>query len=91
MPVTEHASAKINANGRIVIPAAIREEMGLRPGDSVVLTLEDGILHVESYRSVIRKVQDEMQKYVKPGVLASEELIAERREEARREMEEALG
>jgi AbrB family looped-hinge helix DNA binding protein len=91
MSVTEHANAKINANGRIVIPAAIREEMGLRPGDSVVLTLEDGVLHVESYRSVIRKVQDEMQKYAKPGVLASEELIAERREEARREREEALG
>jgi hypothetical protein len=65
--------------------------MGVKAGDDMVLTLEDGVLRVESYRAVIRKIQEEMQQYKKPGVLVSEEFIAERREEARREREEGLG
>jgi AbrB family looped-hinge helix DNA binding protein len=85
------ADAKVNENGRILIPAAIREQMGVKAGDDMVLTLEDGVLRVESYRAIIRKIQEEMQQYKKPGVLVSEEFIAERREEARREREEGLG
>ena len=85
------ADAKVNENGRILIPAAIREQMGVKTGDDLVLTLEDGVLRVESYQAIIRKIQEEMQQYKKPGVLVSEELIAERREEARREREEGLG
>jgi len=85
-----HGHAKVNENGRILIPAAVREQMGVKTGDSLVWTLEDGILRVESYLSSIRRLQREMQEYKKPGILASDELIAERREEARREMEEGL-
>jgi AbrB family looped-hinge helix DNA binding protein len=82
---------KVNENGRILIPAAIREQMGIKPGDSVVLTLEDGVLRVESYRATIRKMQQEMQQYKKPGVSVTDEFIAERREEARRERELGIG
>jgi len=85
------ADAKVNENGRILIPAAIREQMGVKTGDDLVLTLEDGVLRVESYQAIIRKIQEEMQQYKKPGVLVSEEFVAERREEARREREEGLG
>jgi AbrB family looped-hinge helix DNA binding protein len=77
-PVT----TKVNENGRIVIPAAIRQQMNLEPGDSIVMEVEDGVLHLESYRSRIRRIQEEFKKYAKPGVLASDELIAERRQEA---------
>jgi hypothetical protein len=49
------------------------------------------VLRIESHMARIRKIQDELRKYGKPGVLMSDELIAERREEARREMEEWLG
>ena len=82
---------KINQNGRIVIPAAIRQEMGLKPGESVVMALEDGVLRIESHRSRIRRIQEEFRKHVpiRPGeMLMSDQLIAERREEARRETEE---
>lgn len=84
-------SSKINQNGRIVIPAAIRHEMGLSAGESVVMALEDGVLRIESYRARIRRVQESLRKYIAPGRSLADELIAERREEARREMEEALG
>jgi AbrB family looped-hinge helix DNA binding protein len=80
-----HAKVSLSDNGRIVIPAAIREEMGFAPGDTLLMDVEDGVLRIESYPARIRRIQREVAKYVKPGVLASDELIAERREEARRE------
>jgi AbrB family looped-hinge helix DNA binding protein len=83
--------AKVNENGRILIPAAIREQMGIKPGDFVVWQLEDGVFRVESYLASIRRLQVEMQKYKKPGESVVDELLKERREEARRELEEALG
>jgi AbrB family looped-hinge helix DNA binding protein len=82
------AKAPLSANGRIVIPAAIREELGFAPGDTLLMDVEDGVLRIESYPARIRRIQQEFAKYIKPGVLASDELIAERREEARREEEE---
>jgi AbrB family looped-hinge helix DNA binding protein len=82
------AKAKLNANGRIVIPAVVREAMGVKPGDTLLLDLEDGVLRVESLMMRVRRIQEEVAKYIPPGVLLSEELIAERREEARREEEE---
>lgn len=87
-----HAKAPLSANGRIVIPAAIREEMGFAPGDTLLMDVEDGVLRIESHRRRIRRIQEEFRKHVpiKPGeILMSDQLIAERREEARREMEEA--
>jgi len=42
----------------------------------------------ESHRARIRRIQRECEKYARPGILASDELIAERREEFRREEEE---
>jgi AbrB family looped-hinge helix DNA binding protein len=83
-----HAKAPLSPNGRIVIPAAIRQEMGLSAGDTLLMDVEDGVLRIESYPARIRRIQREVAKYIKPGVLASDELIAERREEARREEEE---
>jgi AbrB family looped-hinge helix DNA binding protein len=85
-----HGNTRINENGRILIPAAVRDEMGLKPGDSVVWTLEDGVLRLESYRATIRKIQDEMKKYKKPGVSETDEFLEERREEARREREKGF-
>lgn len=96
MPNTDidlaESKARINENGRIVIPAEIRAKMDLKPGDFVLMKLdEDGVLRIESHMARIRRIQEELRPYSKPGVLMSDELIADRREEARREMEEWLG
>jgi AbrB family looped-hinge helix DNA binding protein len=83
--------ARLNENGRIVIPATIRKSMGLETGDAVVMTLEEGVLRIESQRTKIRQIQEDFKKFAKPGSRASDELVADRREEASREMEEWLG
>jgi AbrB family looped-hinge helix DNA binding protein len=85
------ASSKINRNGRVVIPAAIRRKMELTAGETLLFSVEGGALRVESKRMRIRRIQESLRQCIEPERCLSEELIAERREEARREMEEGLG
>ena len=88
---TIEAKARINENGRIVIPAEIRQKLAVKPGDTLYLTAEGDTLRIESHRARIRHVQESLRRFIPPDRLLSDELIAERREEARREMEEGLG
>jgi AbrB family looped-hinge helix DNA binding protein len=87
----EGITARINQNGRIVIPAVIRKGMGLSLGDSVVMSLEDGALRIEPQKARIRRVQQSLKEFIPADRVLSDELIAERREEVRREAEEWLG
>jgi AbrB family looped-hinge helix DNA binding protein len=84
-----HAKAALSANGRIVIPAAIREEMGFAPGDMLLMEVEDGVLRVESFDARLARIQDELVQLAGPERMLSDELIAERRAEAWREQVEA--
>lgn len=70
---------KLGDGGRIVIPAAMREEMAVKPGDTLIAHVEDGVLHVVSYEANLRKIQAEMAKYKKPGESVVDEFLAERR------------
>ena len=81
-------STKLNPNGRIVIPVAVREELGIRPGDTVSMEIVDRTLRVESYSAKLRRIQQEFQQYIQPGESVSDELIHDRRQEARRELEQ---
>jgi AbrB family looped-hinge helix DNA binding protein len=82
------AKAKLSHNGRIVIPASIREALNLQPGESLLMDVQDGVLRIESYRARIRRIQREFAHLIQPGRLASDELIAERRREAQLEQED---
>ena len=84
----ERAKTRISPNGRIVIPASIRQHLCVKPGDPVLMEVEDGVLRIESYPTRIARIQRELAQYIPPGVSLADELVAERREEARREQEE---
>ena len=71
----------IREGGRLVIPAAYRKALGLKPGDEVLLTLEEGEIRVVSTRQAIARAQTLLRRYVPKGRSLSEELIKERREE----------
>lgn len=88
---TQHARTKLSPNGRIVIPAAIREALNLKPGETLHLEVADGVLRIESFEQKLRAFQDELIRLVGPDCSLADELIAERREEARREEEELNG
>ncbi len=40
--MTEEIKIRLAEGGRIVIPAEYREALGIRPGDEVILRLEEG-------------------------------------------------
>jgi len=72
---------KIREGGRLVIPSVYRKALGLKPGDEVLLSLEDGELRVISTRQAIARAQTLVRHYVPEDRRLSEELIQERREE----------
>jgi AbrB family looped-hinge helix DNA binding protein len=76
---------RVNANGRVVIPASYREALGIKAGDEVILRMEDDELRITTMKRRIERAQRLVRKYVKPGVSLVDELIAERREAAKRE------
>jgi len=79
------ARVQVGQKGRIVIPAEIRQAMGIRVGDFVELRSADYEIRLSTKRNRIRQIQARARQYVKPGTLVSEELSAERREAAKHE------
>lgn len=73
---------KVGEGGRLVIPAAYRKALGLKPGDKVILVLEEGELRVVTARQAIERAQSVVRKYISEGRSLSQELIGERRKEA---------
>jgi AbrB family looped-hinge helix DNA binding protein len=68
----------------LVIPAKLRRELGLEEGATLAIRSEGGRLILEPREEVLRRLRGRFAQ-VADGRLLSEELIAERREEARRE------
>ncbi len=81
-------SAKVIAGGKIVIPAALRRELGLKEGDRLVVQREGGTLVLKPFSEVLRELRERVRKYVPEGVSLADELVVERRAEAAKEEEE---
>ena len=80
-----HADVQLGAQGRVVVPAPIRKALGFRPGEMLVARVEDDHLVIEKPESVERRIRDRFRKSRRRSL--AEELLAERRAEARREGE----
>ena len=76
---------RIGAKGRLVIPVAMRQALGIAENEVIDLRVVDGELRIVTLRETIRRVQERARRYVKPGTLVSDELSAERREAAKHE------
>ena len=76
---------RVNENGRVVIPTSYRKALGIKAGDEVILRMEDDELRITTMQRRIERAQRLVRKYVKPGTSLVDELIAERREAAKRE------
>ena len=75
---------KIREGGRLVIPSTYRKALGLKPGDEVLLSLEDGEIRLVSTRRALTRAKAIVRSYIPEGRKLSGELIKDRREEAAR-------
>lgn len=76
---------KIGKGGRVVIPSRFRRAAGLKEGDEVILTLDAGGLRILTPGQAIQLAQGLVRKYVRAGESLADELVRERRREAKRE------
>ena len=75
---------KLSENGRVLIPAVVRHQLHLQPGQELIIRVTGHELHLTSWEQSLKKIQSEVKRHAKNRCL-SEELIAERRKEARNE------
>ncbi len=80
-------SVRIGPQGRIVIPAQLRRRLGLEPGEILTAHADEDRLVLEPVSAALRRIR-ERHRSVATGASMVDELIADRREEARREEEE---
>ncbi|MGH7096132.1 MAG: AbrB/MazE/SpoVT family DNA-binding domain-containing protein [Stellaceae bacterium] len=80
------ARARLNQQGRIVIPAECRAAAGLKAGeDLLVEVVGEGELRLRTRRQAIKEAQAIVARYLPKGRDLVQELINERRDEAARE------
>jgi len=76
---------RIGPGGRLVIPAPYRRLLGLRPGDEVIVRVEEGQLRILTPRQALAHARDLVRRYAGPQRSLARELISERREDSARE------
>ncbi len=76
---------KLGPDGRIVIPAAFREVLGLKEGDTLIASIDQGELQLRTIQAAVRRAQAMLRQFVPEGVSLVDELIEDRRREVERE------
>lgn len=84
-----HFPLNITAEGGLVLPRALLDEMMLDPDGRVTARVKDGELHIISPMVAIRRAQRIARTLDRGEGSVVDELIAERRAEAARENEDA--
>jgi bifunctional DNA-binding transcriptional regulator/antitoxin component of YhaV-PrlF toxin-antitoxin module len=84
----EQFTVKVDGSGRILLPAKVRKQMNLRKDSTLIAKLDKQKLVLNTRAEALRKAQEFFSKLRPAGVLWSDEIIKDRREEARRERED---
>lgn len=73
---------RLVSGGRLQLPAEMRRALSLADGDTVLLEMVDGEIHVRPFRDAVSRIQARLREYVSADASVSDELIADRRAEA---------
>jgi AbrB family looped-hinge helix DNA binding protein len=78
----------LGESGRIVLPAAIRKELGLKAGDRLTVISDAGSIRILNRKMALASIRADIIKHrgSLDGIL--DEFLAERREEAARDARE---
>lgn len=77
--MTVRREVEVGPQGRVVIPAAIRKDLGLEPGTRLLVLIDDGAVVLLRPELVEKRLKA---MFAAPGRSLADELIAERRAEA---------
>ncbi len=84
----ERFTVAVDGSGRILLPAKVRKQLNLKKGSELIARLDKQKLVLNSRAEAIREVQEFFSKRRPAGVLWSDEIIKDRRREARRELDD---
>jgi AbrB family looped-hinge helix DNA binding protein len=76
---------QMSKNGRIILPAKLRKALEIKPGDEIVMQLENGSIRLMPLHQAVSLAQELVRKYVQRDTSLSDGLIQARRAEARDE------
>jgi AbrB family looped-hinge helix DNA binding protein len=82
---TQPSRVKVGIDGRVVIPAEIRQRAGIGPGDELVIDADGAGVRLRTLHQAVAAAQAFFSDGLASGTLVSEELIRDRRAEAARE------
>lgn len=72
--------AKVVTGGKLVLPAALRRDLGIRDGDTVVIERDGDGLRVSSRDAVLREIQTAMRATAENGASVDDFLAWRRRD-----------
>jgi len=78
----------LGESGRIVLPASIRKEFGLEPGERLTVISDGTAIRILSMKMALKEIQDDIIRERGSLEGLQDEFLRERREEARREQAE---
>ncbi len=82
----ERFTVAVDGSGRILLPAKVRKQLKLKKGSELIASVNEEQLVLQTRMQALRKAQAYFSQFRKEGTLWSEELIKDRRKEARREL-----
>lgn len=77
--------AKVNPEGRMIIPAPCRAKLGIRGEQELLVEVSERGLLLYKPEDSLRRLQDWVSGHVPPGTSLVDELTAQRRAEAAKE------
>ena len=80
----DHGSrrVRIDAAGRIVVPAGFRKSLGIGPGEELLMSLDDGFVRLQTIDAALERVRVIARRRRRNDASVVDEFIAERRAEA---------
>jgi AbrB family looped-hinge helix DNA binding protein len=81
----ETSRVRVDTAGRVVVPSELRQRLGITPGCDLILSADDQGIHLQTFTQAIHAAQQALAPYRVAGSSVTDELIGERRAEARKD------
>ena len=78
----EMQKVRMIEGGKLIVPVQMRRRLGLATGDSVLIGIDDGELHIRPLSKALAEARALVRKHIPARTMLSDELSEDRRAEA---------